>query len=656
MQSVKDSSDFCLNSKFSSAQKGYFEDEFMRLFIDKLHPRSPMINRGYYIRFRAIEEVFQSWWLSVNRTIFENFQIISLGAGYDASYLRLKNAKKLPPNCHYVEIDFPEVMKKKYELIGKAVTPKEDSVDRPGVVLYSDDYSMLGIDVTDIPALQKCFSCINIGYDVPTLFLSECSLTYIDIMHSDALIKWIQSHFPHSVFAAYEQVYPLDAFGMIMKNHFTEVGCPLKSILTYPDEESLLQRFKKLGWPECDVLSMYNLFQSFSSVEKCRVQYLEMFDEYEMWHEKCHHYILAWVAQGALTQCLESLQTIKPAVDITQCKILEKPLQLRFLPVDDVLERFGHQAIPMSSNIIMVSGGFGKIKNKHQQLEDMVLYDIKSNECMPVSLGEQPLMGKRMYHSMVKLPGNKVIIIGGRRSPKQPFRNVLILQNSHSDEIKDLNQDFTPVLRTSDVQMPIPTFRHSASAVVINGMDSVVVFGGYCCMATNNCFILSSRLWMWSPVGVQKHTPSPRQSHSSVTYNTSNVIITGGLNGDDHIFNSVHKFDAEKRKWDVMDVIGLLPRYSHTSHIWNDHLFLVGGVTSIGNTKLGIGVVNLKTLQAFEVGLPAQDPEFPILLCGHTSYIDEDDIFIIGGGGNCFSFGTHFNKRIAVFNVKQLVA
>lgn len=39
---------------------------------------------------------------------------------------------------------------------------------------------MLGVDLTAIQTLKESFASIGIDYEVPTLFLSECSIIYID--------------------------------------------------------------------------------------------------------------------------------------------------------------------------------------------------------------------------------------------------------------------------------------------------------------------------------------------------------------------------------------------------------------------------------------------------------------------------------------------
>ncbi|GFY41339.1 tRNA wybutosine-synthesizing protein 4 [Trichonephila inaurata madagascariensis] len=87
---------------------------------DSKQKRSPIINRGYYIRFKAIEALFQSWFNEVPVSIYPKSQIISLGAGFDSSYFRLKKLDIFPPGCKYIEIDYRDVLKRKIEYIAKS--------------------------------------------------------------------------------------------------------------------------------------------------------------------------------------------------------------------------------------------------------------------------------------------------------------------------------------------------------------------------------------------------------------------------------------------------------------------------------------------------------------------------------------------------------
>ena len=104
----------------------------------------------------------------------------------------------------------------------------------------------------------------------------------------------------------------------------------------------------------------------------------------------------------------------------------------------------------------------------------------------------------------------------------------------------------------------------------------------------------------------------------------------------------------------------MLPRYSHSSHILRDRLLcLVGGVvfpaysdllSSVDSVFDHILIVDLVTLTVIRrVDFPPTFENNPIRVHCHTSLLQETEngeceLTIIGGGSNCFSFGTAFTK------------
>ena len=76
----------------------------------------PIINRGTWARVYAIRQI-------VKRFLAENSEsgrvnILSLGAGYDSTYFWLKSkTPDLDSKVDYIEIDFPQVVKRKATLI-----------------------------------------------------------------------------------------------------------------------------------------------------------------------------------------------------------------------------------------------------------------------------------------------------------------------------------------------------------------------------------------------------------------------------------------------------------------------------------------------------------------------------------------------------------
>ncbi|KAH9363990.1 hypothetical protein HPB48_005257 [Haemaphysalis longicornis] len=156
-------------------------------------------------------------------------------------------------------------------------------------------------------------------------------------------------------------------------------------------------------------------------------------------------------------------------------------------------------------------------------------------------------------------------------------------------------------------------------------------------------------------------SPPPKHSHAAVaTHDMASVIVTCGLSGTEKPLNCVHRFSVDTLTWERLPVRGLLPRFGHTAHIVDmTTLVLVGGVSGACGNPCGLAVVDLVSATCREVALPGQDPKHPFMTSGHTSVLVRDSdsgarILVIGGGGNCFSFGTHFNRHIAVIDLNRL--
>ncbi|KFM57357.1 Leucine carboxyl methyltransferase 2, partial [Stegodyphus mimosarum] len=186
---VQNTNDSSIVSKLSSANKGYFVDEFLNFFVARSQNRSPIINRGYYIRFKAIDGAFQSWFTVA--ASYKNAQIVSLGAGFDSSYFRYKSINKLPSDCRYIEIDFPAVIHRKLECIKRSNllgmnfnSALKPSIKDSKIVASTGEYIMLGCDLNDTKSLQESFDLLEVNYSVPTLFLSECAITYMGVKSS----------------------------------------------------------------------------------------------------------------------------------------------------------------------------------------------------------------------------------------------------------------------------------------------------------------------------------------------------------------------------------------------------------------------------------------------------------------------------------------
>ena len=111
-------------------------------------------------------------------------QIISLGAGYDSSFFRLNHQGLLcNDSVRYIEIDFPDVVEGKRKLI-QANPACLKVVQESG-----KRYHLISVDLRNLSALSRKLLDADqcaLSTSVPTMFVSECSITYMD--HSRYLL------------------------------------------------------------------------------------------------------------------------------------------------------------------------------------------------------------------------------------------------------------------------------------------------------------------------------------------------------------------------------------------------------------------------------------------------------------------------------------
>lgn len=283
-------------SKHSSFVRGYFTDPFLDHFVPEKERRrrSPLINRGYYARFRIFELMIRRF----ERAFPGPRQIVSLGGGSETIYFRLRKRDAQPKL--YVEVDLQPVATAKAAKIGSVSdlssliwnrNPGAESDD--AFPLVSDGYCVISCDLTDTSRLEKLLLSPTCGLDptLPTLFLSECVLVYIDPEASGNLIEWIAKSFRLAAFVTYEQINPYDAFGEQMMSNLKRRGCELKGISAHPDLPSQERRFLSRGWTDVHAVDMKTVYyELLSKKDRARAEKLEIFDEFEEFFLIMQHY------------------------------------------------------------------------------------------------------------------------------------------------------------------------------------------------------------------------------------------------------------------------------------------------------------------------------------------------------------------------------
>uniref|UniRef100_A0A8C2VL19 tRNA wybutosine-synthesizing protein 4 n=1 Tax=Chinchilla lanigera TaxID=34839 RepID=A0A8C2VL19_CHILA len=548
VQSTNDSSAL---SKSSLASRGYVDDAFASLLVPATARRAPLIHRGYYIRARAVSHCVHAF---LRRTSAcpdaPRAQILSLGAGSDSLYFRLK-ASGLLARAGVWEVDFLEVARRKAERIGETpelcalIGPFQRGSPESALCFESLDYRILGLDLRQLRQLDEALDAAGLAAAAPTLLLAEAVLTYLQPSSAAALIAWAARRFPNALFVLYEQTKPHDAFGQVMLQHFQQLNSPLHGLDLFPDVEAQRRRFLQAGWPACSAMDMNEFYRCFlPAEERLRVERLEPFDEFEEWHLKCAHYFILTASRGdALSQTpvlppSEAFPRVDPASPsgLLAARVVTSGSQ------GSDLKRYGHASVLLSPGIVLSTGGFGEQEGRHCRVSTLHLFskyrqaEWQSTRICGCGTGLQ--WDGRLYHTMTRLSDTRVLVLGGRLSPLSPALGALQLHlwKSEDNSTESLNVTVTKV--GSDYTLS--RWRHSATEVSYQNEKHLFVYGGRNVVepALSDWHFLHVGTMAWVRIPVKGDAPEARHSHSACPWQEG-ALITGGLGAFEEPLKSI---------------------------------------------------------------------------------------------------------------------
>ncbi|CAJ1078943.1 tRNA wybutosine-synthesizing protein 4 isoform X1 [Xyrichtys novacula] len=651
---VQGTNDSSVVSKVSAAAQGYFKDDFLQHFVCKVARRAPLINRGYYVRWRAVDHCVRRF-LHVTENCPKR-QILSLGAGFDSLYFRLHAVGALDRAVVY-EVDFPDVARRKTALINSNITLRgtlDSHLPSPAgpVFVSSGQYRLLGVDVREESQVEEALGAAGLDWAAPTLILSEVVLTYMETQWSDAVIRWAAKLLPQSLFVIYEQIHPLDPFGRIMQDHFLKLNSTLHALRQYPDTAAQRRRFLDKGWDQCVCLDMNEFYLGLvTEEERIRVESLEPFDEYEEWHQKCSHYFILTASRGSLME--QALLSYAPASPVPSPPLSLSPTVLTAQTVPVSLEGLGTASTLVSPGRVLLTGGSSR--GGRGTVIRMLVREGEGWRSVSVEPSED--LGVRLYHTATSLPGGAAIVFGGRSSPLNPtrglFKVTLDLDNplSPSDSKEEtIKLSAEKIVCTGDP--PAPRWRHTATIVSHEGKNYLFVFGGKneteAALSDGNFLCLDQQ--HWTEIQVEGAIPEARHSHSACSYR-GGLVVFGGLDrrgvplGDTAVLRPTERGFT----WERVEVQPPpVARYSHCAHVIDEKLVVVGGVWLHSDGVPGVLIIDLTTQSCVEFSLDTTSVPWPLMLhsfCSELTDPEERQLLLIGGGGNCFSFGTHFNPQ-----------
>lgn len=289
--------------KYQAVSKGYYLDPYIDKFLSNkvkssMPRKAPEINHGYFARSASIAYIVEKF---ISRN--PDAQIISLGAGYDTLYWRLKDRNFLvsgdqPSRVTYVEIDMSSVVVHKIMSIRRhpELNKTLSNIKYKGEGIHSDDYHLITFDLRQVDKmllLKKLFDDCELVAQKPTLCLAECVLVYMPVQDSSSLIRWFSGNFTNMTMANYEQCNMSDRFSEIMLASMNARHCDLMGVDACKSLKTQMDRFQANGLKHTKGWSLLEIFNKCllpSSIE--RISKIEFLDERELLEQLLEHYCI----------------------------------------------------------------------------------------------------------------------------------------------------------------------------------------------------------------------------------------------------------------------------------------------------------------------------------------------------------------------------
>ncbi|KAL9636371.1 MAG: hypothetical protein Q9204_002289 [Flavoplaca sp. TL-2023a] len=660
---VMDTNNSSIVSKRSVERLYLDKPHFFRYFVKKPIRRSPLINRGYWLRMHAIEQ-------TVLRFLKEPSEkrkiVINLGCGYDP--LPFQCLSKYPEDCTgvtFVDIDYPELMIKKRDMVLDQSEMKhligDPNDEAPHlhstghespIMIRSNRYVGLGCDLRDIARLDKILEEELQIHRCLVLCSAEVSITYMDVDAADALITWA-AQYDDVRFCLLEQLLPdgqEHPFAQKMMQHFAKLGTPLRCVQRYPLLQDQETRFLRAGFHSVKARTLWNLWQDQSAVASDLRLHLNKVEPFDEWEEfalfSSHYFILE--AKKSLAHPLNSKDQedvvpqdlasgSQPHVQESPSIAVDAKLVLNVLSSQSKHHRKFGATIPFSEKAIGIHGG---IVDKGRSNTTSIYQDISLEDTDAVYSSSPMGIEARACHTITALDDRRCLLAGGRTSPDNALHDCWLY---HSGQWKSVDK------------LPIPLYRHGATSVGYGTADvGVLIFGG---KTTGG--IVTKRWFLWKEtIGWQELYPSaeeliPRFGANIASTSSHFGILLGGMGENGVLCDETWTWKLEygKDKDSALQLnsvkdFPIAPRFG--AHlVWSSGgLFIIGGVSTtlitieeeiLRLSNESFGNVNMSTmLEPTAINIDfGQRP----LLVGHVACAAGNALVIAGGGAVCFSFG-----------------
>lgn len=585
-------------------------------------------------------------------------------------------------NTKFVDVDYEPLMQTKCKIVKETsrinsllnpVAP-DTAVNEKSVLFESQEYVQIGCDLRNTSRLERLLRNVVDIDRCLILCVAEVSITYMQTDAADTLIAWTSTLSPDVTFCLLEQCSPDQAdnpFTMTMMKHFAKLGTPLHSVFTYPDGHTQSQRFRDAGFTHVDYNNLWELWSDprfLSPSQRMAMDEVEPFDEWEEFALFASHYCLVVAHNRDVPVLVEHRRsrrdsTLSISSDISaRTSSPHKPKDewfafRYFKEPGDLCQRHHGSAYPIPhQDAIAVHGGVG-VRSKLSTTA--VTRPRHYNDTQPIV---PPLeIAARSCHTITPLDDGRNLLVGGRASPNQAFKDCWLQTGDKWERVHDL---------------PTPRFRHRVVPVELPDYSSgAICYGGKCDARTVMTEVL---LWDaangWRPLRTGGGDPVPRFGPLFLRLGHNHGLLFGGMRQDGVVCQGLWRWKMVIRDTAIINITfksttvfdvsaGTWPwfaRFGASYSMQRDEVLIIGGVGKSGCLPKTYEILSLigcfsnyKDQEAempLRIGCvtPSRSADCPRpFLVGHSTHRTRNGLSItLGGGATCFSFGNYFNTGI----------
>ena len=581
-----------------------------------------------------------------------------------------------------MDVDYELLMETKRKIVRD--TPKMFNLLHPykadatgndkSVFMDSEEYAAIGCDLRNTPRLGRLLREVVDIEKCLVLCVAEVSITYMHTAAADALIGWSSTIAPDVTFCLLEQCSPdqMDnPFTMTMMKHFAKLGTPLRSVMEYPGQHAQCQRFRAAGFTNINYQNLWELWADprfLSPSQRVALDHIEPFDEWEEFALFASHYCLV-VAHNAdvpvLTERPRSRRDSTASItsDISaRTSSPHKPDNEWFAfryskePGDLCQRHHGSAYTIPDQEAVGVHGGVGT----RSRLSTTAVTRPRNLQDDPPVVPPSEI-GARCCHTITPLDNGQNLLVGGRASPTQVFKDCWLQTGQTWKRVHDL---------------PEPRYRHRVTCIVLpDGSSGAICFGG----KTDHCNV-ATELLLWEPskgwrtLRTSGSDPVPRFAPIFMRLGFNHGLLFGGMRQDGIVCQGLWRWSLHVRDGVIVSLTfrtstaldastGTWPwfaRFGGSYSMQRDEVLIIGGVAKAGCIPKPYEILSLigcfSNYKDYEHELPLRvgcvtprrGPDCPRpLLVGHSTHRTRSGLSItLGGGCTCFSFGNYFNTGI----------